>query len=46
MLLEIAVTAGCDGIVAFNKKDFRGCERFGLQLWTPVELLQKIGLIQ
>lgn len=46
MLLETAVTAGCDGIVTFNKKDFRGCERFGLQLWTPVELLQKIGVVQ
>ena len=46
MILEIAVTAGCDGIVTFNKKDFRGCEKFGLQLWSPVELLRKIGVLQ
>lgn len=45
MLLELAVTAGCDAIVTFNKKDFRGIERFSIQLLTPVELLVQLGAI-
>jgi putative PIN family toxin of toxin-antitoxin system len=46
MILELAVTAHCDAIVTFNKKDFRGCEQFGLRLLTPVELLQEIGALK
>jgi len=45
MLLELAVTAGCDAIITFNKRDFRGCEQFGLRLLTPLELLQEIGVL-
>lgn len=46
MLLELAVSASCDAIVTFNKRDFRGCERFGLQLFTPVELLAQLGVLK
>lgn len=46
MVLELAVTAGCDAIVTFNKKDFAGSERFGIRLLTPVELLYTIGAIE
>lgn len=44
MVLELAVTAKCDAIVTFNKRDFRGCEKFGIRLLTPVELLREIGV--
>ena len=44
MVLEVAVTGSCQAIVTFNKQDFRGCERFGLRLLTPAELLQEIGV--
>lgn len=45
MVLEAAVTGGCDAIVTFNKQDYRGCERFGLRLITPAELLREIGVL-
>jgi predicted nucleic acid-binding protein len=41
--LELAVAANCDFIVTYNKKDFRGVERFGLRVVTPKEFLEEIG---
>lgn len=43
MVLELAVTAACDAIVTFNKRDVPGVETFGLPLLTPHELLEMIG---
>jgi len=43
MVLELAVTANCDFIVTYNKKDFREVERFGLRVVTPKEFLEEIG---
>ncbi len=45
MVLEVAIAGGCDAIVTFNKQDFRRCERFGLRLLTPAELLREIGVL-
>jgi len=45
MVLELAVKAGCDYIVTYNKRDFRGVEQFGLQVIEPRDFLQKIGAI-
>jgi predicted nucleic acid-binding protein len=46
MILEVAVASGAAAIVTFNKHDFRGCERFGLRLLTPGELLKEIGVLK
>ena len=46
MVLELAVTAGCDYIVTYNKNDFKGAERFGIQVVDAREFLQKIGELQ
>ena len=43
MVLEVAVAAGCETIVTFNERDFRGAERFGVAILRPNEFLQKIG---
>ena len=43
MVLELAVTANCDFIVTYNKRDFDGAERFGLGVVTPKEFLERIG---
>ena len=43
MILELAVAAGCDGIVTFNLADFRGIESFGLRALTPRDFLFEIG---
>lgn len=43
LILELAVTAQCDYIVSYNKRDFAGVERFGIQVVDARELLQLIG---
>lgn len=43
MVLELAVEAGCEYIVTFNRKDFVGAEQFGLQVIAPKDLLRMIG---
>ncbi len=45
-VLEVAVAAGCDAIVTYNKRDFRGIERFGLRVLDPREFLSEIGAIK
>ncbi len=42
-LLDLAVEAGADFIITFNKKDFVGVEKFAIQALTPKEFLQKTG---
>jgi putative PIN family toxin of toxin-antitoxin system len=42
LILELAVTAGCEYIVTHNISDFKGVERFGIQAITPREFLQII----
>ncbi len=46
MVLELAVKAGCDYIVTFNKRDFRGIEQFNLEAVEPVEFLRAIGVVK
>ena len=43
MVLELAVAAECKYIVTYNKRDFRGTERFGISVVSPLEFLQTIG---
>jgi putative PIN family toxin of toxin-antitoxin system len=43
MILDLAVKARCEHIVSYNKRDFPGVERFGIEVVTSKEFLQKIG---
>jgi len=43
MVLELAVEAGCDIIVTFNRRDFAGASQFGIRVLTPAEFLEEIG---
>lgn len=43
MVLELAVNAACPYIVTFNVRDFKGCERFGVQTVTPADFLTRLG---
>ncbi len=45
MVLELAVKAGCDYIVTFNIRHFRGCERFGIRAVNPGEFLRSLGVV-
>jgi putative PIN family toxin of toxin-antitoxin system len=43
MVLELAVTAGCDYILTYNVKDFKGSEKFGMEASTPKAFLEMVG---
>lgn len=45
-VLELAFQAGCSAIVTYNRRDFRGSERFGVTALTPQEFLDWIGAIK
>jgi putative PIN family toxin of toxin-antitoxin system len=40
---EVAVTAQAEAIVTQNVRDFKGMEKFGIEVLTPKEFLQRIG---
>ena len=44
-VLELAVVARCDYIITFNKRDFEGVERFGIEVIDPKTFLEKIGAL-
>ena len=43
MVLELAVKAGCQGIITYNTRDFSSVEQFGLCLLEPSVILRLIG---
>jgi predicted nucleic acid-binding protein len=45
MVLEVAVAAGAKGIVTYHVRDFRGAQRFGVAIWTPLEFLRLVGVL-
>jgi putative PIN family toxin of toxin-antitoxin system len=45
MILELAVTAGCDFIITYNTRDFVGVRQFELQALEPGAFLQHIGAL-
>lgn len=40
MVVELAVSSGCDYIVTHNMSDFRGTERFGIRALPPKDFLK------
>ncbi len=45
LVLEVAVAAGCEAIITYNKRHFRNIEKFGLRALDPKEFLAEIGVI-
>jgi len=43
MVLELAVSAGSEIIVTYNKDDFKGVEQFGIRVLTALEFLRETG---
>ena len=43
MVAEVAVAAGAQAIVTYNRRDFLGVEKFRLKIWSPQQLLERIG---
>jgi putative PIN family toxin of toxin-antitoxin system len=46
LVLELAVKAGCDYILTYNKRDFVGVERFNLGVLDAGEFLLRIGAVK
>lgn len=44
LVLEVAVKSRSKYIITFNKKDFKGCEDFGITALTPKEFFITIGI--
>jgi putative PIN family toxin of toxin-antitoxin system len=42
LVLEAAVAGRCDTIVTFNQRDFKGVDKFGLQIRTPRAFLEEL----
>ncbi len=45
LVLEVAVAAGCEAIITYNKRRFRNIEKFGLRALDPKDFLAEIGVI-
>ena len=41
-VLELAVAGRCDAIATYNRRDFRGADRFGVQIVSPPEFLVEL----
>lgn len=46
LVLEVAVKSQSKYIITFNKKDFVGCEKFGIEVVTPYEFMTIRGLLK
>lgn len=42
MILELAFAANCRYIITHNIRDFRGCEKLGIEAMTPRDFLKII----
>ncbi len=40
---ELAVAARADAILTYNVRDFKGIEKFGIEVVTPKDFLVAIG---
>jgi putative PIN family toxin of toxin-antitoxin system len=43
MVLELAVTAACKYILTYNLNDFKGSEKFGIEVITPKAFVEMVG---
>jgi len=46
LVLELAVAAGCETIVTYNRRDFAGAAAFGLRVESAREFLRRIGEVK
>ena len=43
LILEAAVAGRCEAIITYNRRDFRGSEKFGVRILAPGGFLRRIG---
>jgi hypothetical protein len=46
LVLDAAITGGCDFVVSFNERHLRAAREFGIEVLKPAELLKLIGEIK
>ena len=44
LVLEVAVESQSTYIITFNKRDFKGAEKFGIKVVTPQEFMSERGM--
>lgn len=44
LVLEVAVESQSKYIITFNKRDFKGAEKFGIKVVTPQEFMSERGM--
>ena len=44
LVLEVAVESQSEYIITFNKRDFKGAEKFGIKVVTPQEFMSERGM--
>ena len=44
LLLELAIAAGCQSIITFNRRDFSGADRFRVSVVEPGPFLSGLGV--
>ncbi len=44
LVLEVAVESQSDYIITFNKKDYKGIDKFGIKIVTPQEFMIERGI--
>ncbi len=45
MVFELEVAAQCVAVVTNNTRDYVGADQFVVAVWTPADLLRKVGLL-
>jgi predicted nucleic acid-binding protein len=45
MVLEVAIESGARYILSYNVRDFGNLDQFGIDVLTPKEFLQRIGVL-
>jgi putative PIN family toxin of toxin-antitoxin system len=43
MVLELAISSGCEALITYNQQDFVGIEQFGVEVIPPAAFLRRIG---
>lgn len=45
LVLEAAVAGTCDAIVTHNRRHFEGAARLGLEVLSPAQFLNRLGVL-
>jgi putative PIN family toxin of toxin-antitoxin system len=44
LILELAVSGHADAIITYNRRDFIGCDQFGIRIISPKDFIKELDL--